>query len=128
MEPMEQRMGRVERELKAWRIAGAVLGTVGLLLGISGLKSSANVQEVVNAKKINVVDANGKTVVWIGSFAGKGAMRVSGPDESAVVIQARDSGSEISLYREHDRMVHITDREMRMTDSAGEAVWKAGTK
>jgi len=72
---IEDRLNRLEKQNRTLRLAvgGLVMGA--LALGVLGLTQGNAVPDLIQAKKIQIVDESGSRLVEFGSRRGKGLIR-----------------------------------------------------
>jgi hypothetical protein len=132
---IEQRLAAVEdrqrdlaRSLGRWRLAcaGLAIAAVGMIVVAAGPDGGvAGVPDVIQARKFEVVDGNGKSICSIEQVAGNGELHLHGRDGSQVEFFTAPDGGEADLSSP-DRDITISSSSKSKT--GGMIIWDSTTR
>ena len=116
MNTTEQRMQKLEKQVRRqrrWNIALGVLVVVGGMMAAKGIQE---VPDVIRAKKIQVVDDDGKVLVGMAGDKHGGVLAVANGSEQEVAVLAAESNGGNLLLLNNDKVPQVI---LSMTKNGG---------
>lgn len=107
MMSFEERFEKLERTVRFWKRCALGVGAAALVGVAAGAVTRAPVAELIQAQRIDVVNANGAVVASIGQTNEGGVMRIFGADGKArLAADATADGSTLIMASANKTMVY----------------------